>query len=273
MAAFLSSQYYKSLPGIAIALDEGLASEGDDYKVFYGERLPWWIEVTSSGNTGHGSRFIEPTAVSQIVKLAQKALAFREGQKDLLFGKGKHAGCSHAVASKKTLGDVTSLNITTLEAGVSNGDGTFAKNCVPPKAMATLDIRISPNIDPAEIKSELNLWCQECSEDGGGITWDYVGHGNDYQKHATTSTDPDENPWYARFVDGVKLSGIDVTPQVFPAATDSRFLRALGIKALGFSPIRNSEILLHEYDENLKVDVYLEGVEVYLKLIPVLASA
>ena len=38
MAAFLESSLYKSLPGIALALDEGLASTTDTYAVFYGER-------------------------------------------------------------------------------------------------------------------------------------------------------------------------------------------------------------------------------------------
>jgi aminoacylase len=40
MAAFLSSDLYQSLPGIALALDEGLASTDDTFSVFYGERLP-----------------------------------------------------------------------------------------------------------------------------------------------------------------------------------------------------------------------------------------
>ena len=39
MAAFLDSKLYKSLPGIALALDEGLASTTDTFDVFYGERL------------------------------------------------------------------------------------------------------------------------------------------------------------------------------------------------------------------------------------------
>lgn len=62
MGAFISSALYKSLPGIALALDEGLASTDDTYSLFYGERLPWWIDVTATGNTGHGSRFIDGTA-------------------------------------------------------------------------------------------------------------------------------------------------------------------------------------------------------------------
>ena len=86
MAAVLSSELYKSLPGIAIALDEGLASETDTYSVFYGERLPWWVDITATGNTGHGSRFIDNTAVEQLVELANRALAFRKGQRDALHG-------------------------------------------------------------------------------------------------------------------------------------------------------------------------------------------
>jgi N-acyl-L-amino-acid amidohydrolase len=127
MAAFLESATYKELPGIALALDEGLSSVTDTFAVFYGERLPWWVNVTAQGPTGHGSRFIDHTAVEQLIDLANKALAFREGQRAQL-GLSRHENCAHAVAaansSKKsdaegkpnTLGDVTSLNITTLSA-------------------------------------------------------------------------------------------------------------------------------------------------------------
>jgi len=215
--------------------------------------------------------------MEQIIGISQRALEFRKEQKDLLHGEGKHAGCDHAVAAKKkkTLGDVTSLNITTMQAGVDAGNGSFAKNVIPPVAKATFDIRISPHKSPDEMKALLDGWCQECSKEKegvGGITWGYIGHGNDYKVHSTTSTDTKVNPMYQHFVDGVKLSGIEVEPAVFPAATDSRFLRALGIRALGFSPMRNSEILLHEYNENLDVSVFEEGLEVYVKLIKHIAT-
>jgi aminoacylase len=59
---------------------------------------------------------------------------------------------------------------------------------------------------------------------------------------------------------------------VFPAATDSRFLRAIGVNALGFSPMRHSPILLHEHDEYIDESVFLEGCAVYIKLISALAS-
>lgn len=57
---------------------------------------------------------------------------------------------------------------------------------------------------------------------------------------------------------------------IFPAATDSRFLRALGIRAIGFSPMRHSPVLLHENDEYLDREVFVEGCEVYEKLLKVL---
>jgi aminoacylase len=301
MAAFLDSELYKSLPsGIALALDEGLANTSDAFSVFYGERLPWWIDVTATGPTGHGSRFIDNTAVEQLIALTNRALEFRQGQK-LLLGMSEHENCTHAVAAansrkprssssdtKKTLGDVTSLNITTLQAGVQVGD-TYAYNCVPPMAKCSLDIRISPHTPPSDISSMLDQWCIECSSTSrtvqdtdkstnGNVTaptlsWNYIGgHGNDLQKHALTSLDSKDNPWYTVFESAIATMGIDIEPQVFPAATDSRFLRALGIKAFGFSPMRNTEILLHENDEYIPESTFLEGVAVYVTVIMALGS-
>ena len=250
MAAFLNSELYKSLPsGIALALDEGSASTSDVYSVFYGERLPWWIDVTATGPTGHGSRFIDNTAVEQLIALTNRALEFRQGQKSLL-GMSEHENCTHAVAAANTkksmgsktpattLGDVTSLNITTLQAGVQVGD-TYAYNCVPPVAKCSLDIRISPHTPPSDISTMLDQWCKECSSTSQDdhntsspngtptLSWNYIGgHGNDLQKHALTSTDSKGNPWYAIFETAIASMGMKIEPQVFPAATDSRFLRA-----------------------------------------------
>mmetsp|Transcript_8032 Transcript_8032/g.11890 ORF Transcript_8032/g.11890 Transcript_8032/m.11890 type:complete len:313 (+) Transcript_8032:168-1106(+) len=292
MAAFLSSQLYKSLPGIALALDEGLATTNDTYSVFYGERLPWWVNVTATGNTGHGSRFIEHTAVEQIVDMANKALAFRKGQRDALHGTfhADHSNCSHAIAAKKRrlnkdaqqsemkLGDVTTLNLTMIQAGVQVGD-TFAYNCVPPIAKCAFDIRISPHDDPSSIGTMLDMWCQECSSDaenGCKVEWNMIdeqtGGLTRYGKHALTSYDAKVNPWYGVFASAMEGMSLKFEPEVFPAATDSRFLRALGIRALGFSPMRNTEIMLHEDDEYLEEEVFSEGIGVYVGLIEILGS-
>ena len=283
MGILLSSDWYSDIT-LALALDEGLASEEDEYAVFYGERLPWWVKVTADGNTGHGSRFIEGTAVEQIMGVTQRALAFRQEQKDMLHGNGSssHSNCAHAIAAKNiknkktVLGDVTSLNVTMLRAGVQSG-GKDVVNVVPQQAEAGFDIRISPHIEPSTMKETLDLWCEEVTKStvglpkGGGVKWGF--YYEPLYQHHTTSTDPEVNPWWKLFETTLTIEcGVKINPSVFPAATDSRFLRALGVKALGFSPIRNSPILLHEHDEYLDDFIFLEGVNVFITLIKNLSS-
>lgn len=71
------------------------------------------------------------------------------------------------------------------------------------------------------------------------------------------------------------MKGLDVEiePEIFPASTDSRYLRELGIPALGFSPMRNTPILLHDHNEYIDQGVFAEGITVYESLISALASA
>jgi aminoacylase len=108
--------------------------------------------------------------------------------------------------------------------------------------------------------------------EGGGLRWEYH-QGRDQQQHAATSTDPLENPWWQAFLDVLTSRfGRTCDPMVFPAATDSRFLRAQGIRAIGFSPMRRTPCLLHEHDEWLGEAVYLEGCAVYSALMQDLAA-
>lgn len=66
MKLFVKSEDFKKL-NIGFALDEGIACPHNALKVFYGERTTWWIDVITRGNTGHGSQFINDTAVSKLV--------------------------------------------------------------------------------------------------------------------------------------------------------------------------------------------------------------
>ena len=123
----------------------------------------------------------------------------------------------------------------------------------------------------------LDQWCQECSTESNesSLSWNYIGEaggGSRSQEHALTSTDGSQNPWYGVFEDAIHSLGMKMEPRVFPAATDSRFLRALGIRALGFSPMRSCEIMLHENDEYIPESTYLEGISVYVSLIEALGS-
>ena len=56
------------------------------------------------------------------------------------------------------------------------------------------------------------------------------------------------------------------------AATDSRYVRGAGIPALGFSPIKNHPILLHDHNERIHENSILEGRLIYEKLISALTN-
>uniref|UniRef100_A0A4X1SEM5 N-acyl-aliphatic-L-amino acid amidohydrolase n=2 Tax=Sus scrofa TaxID=9823 RepID=A0A4X1SEM5_PIG len=65
MELFVKRPEFQALRA-GFALDEGLASPTDAFTVFYSERSPWWLRVTSTGKPGHGSRFIEDTAAEKL---------------------------------------------------------------------------------------------------------------------------------------------------------------------------------------------------------------
>jgi aminoacylase len=156
-----------------------------------------------------------------------------------------------------------------------------------------MDIRISPHTDPNDILQMFNQWCRECSlpastklkesfnksdnvDSSPGLQWEILNNAS--RKHAVTSINSTDNPWWGIFTSKLTScssttdSTTGINAEIFPAATDSRFLRSLGVKAFGFSPMKNSEILLHEHNENIEVQVFIDGCTVYSHLILELAN-
>ena len=243
------------------------------YTVFWGERTPWWVIVDATGAVGHGSRFIEDTAVEKLIEVSNKALEFRVKQEQQLGygwantdGNGP-AGCKHCEA--KRLGDVTSLNLTMLQAGVTPDNGkTFNLNVIPATARAGFDIRIATDTPPNDIGAMLDEWCE-----GEGLSWKFMDNFNPLYEHFLTSLDPTVNPWAGTFLGCFERLGIGVEPEIFPAGTDSRFVRAIGVPCFGFSPIRNTPILLHDHNERLRVSEFTNGIGVYMELIHDMGNA
>lgn len=59
-------------------------------------------------------------------------------------------------------------------------------------------------------------------------------------QYSTTSLDTETNPYWSAMRLALDEMKVKVDPQVFPAATDGRYLRNVaGLPVLGFSPIRN----------------------------------
>mmetsp|Transcript_42413 Transcript_42413/g.98232 ORF Transcript_42413/g.98232 Transcript_42413/m.98232 type:complete len:439 (-) Transcript_42413:155-1471(-) len=258
MGKLLESPEFAALEPIAFALDEGLANPGNAYTAFYGERTPWWILVRATGPTGHGSRFIRDTAPQKLLRMAERAMQYRAEQEAEL-GHDVH-GCKHGMAKK--LGDVTTVNLTMLRTGVSQDNGaTWCLNVIPTEAEAGFDVRIPPSLKPKDFAAVLDRWCE-----ADGVSWQFAPWTLPLKEHFVTAAD-DSNPWWVIFSKALAQMGHTVEPEVFPAATDSRFIRQRGIPALGFSPMKECPILLHEHDEYIPVNTFLDGIDVYVGLL------
>ncbi|OCT85693.1 hypothetical protein XELAEV_18023864mg [Xenopus laevis] len=246
MELFVQHPEFQALnPGIT--LDEGLANPSEEFSVFYGERCCWCVMFHCRGETGHASRLIEDTAAAKLHSVISSVLEFRENERNRLLSD-----------PSLTLGDVTSVNLTKVSGGVSN-------NVVPSDMTASFDFRIPHTVDFKEFESQLKSWCQAA---GKNVTLRF------YSKtmiQSVTSTD-DSNPWWKAFSAPLKELGLKLKPEIFPAGTDSRYVRGAGYPALGFSPMNNTPILLHDHNEYLNEDVFLRGIQIYTQIISSLAS-
>uniref|UniRef100_A0AC35GL77 N-acyl-aliphatic-L-amino acid amidohydrolase n=1 Tax=Panagrolaimus sp. PS1159 TaxID=55785 RepID=A0AC35GL77_9BILA len=246
MQLFLKSQDFKDL-NLGFTLDEGLASEDDSYKVYYAERCVFWVVVSCKGSPGHGSRFIENDAGSKLRKVINSFYTFREEQKAKLENSG----------GKLKLGDVTTANLTKIEGGVQ-------ANVVPDEIKAYFDVRVTPSMLD-EMDENIKKWCSEAGPD---VTYTFLQHG---LVKTTTPTTDDDAFWKA-FSTTLKQENCKFETEIFIGATDSRYLRELGYRSIGFSPMNNTPILLHDHNEYLDESVFLRGIEIYEKLIPNLAN-
>ena len=86
-----------------------------------------------------------------------------------------------------------------------------------------------------------------------------------------TSVD-DKDPWYSVLKMDFAKHQLKARPQIFPAGTDSAYLREIGIPAIGFSPMPNTPVLLHDHNEFLNEDIFLRGIDIFEDIIENVAS-
>uniref|UniRef100_UPI00398F2D6C aminoacylase-1-like isoform X2 n=1 Tax=Pristiophorus japonicus TaxID=55135 RepID=UPI00398F2D6C len=160
------------------------------------------VTVRCPGSPGHGSRFIENTAAEKVRRIINLFLDFREKEK-------KRLNLSECM----TLGDVTTINLTMLQGGV-------AYNVVPEELMASFDIRIPPTVDYKAFEEQIKAWCQDAGE---GVTYEF------YQKdmNQTLTSIEKSDPWWSAFSCACEQMDMTLQCEIFPAATDSRYIRAV----------------------------------------------
>ncbi|KAI9005269.1 hypothetical protein BC832DRAFT_597539 [Gaertneriomyces semiglobifer] len=239
MKKWVVHQSFKDL-NVGFALDEGLGNPEDAYKLYYGERPPWWLNLYARGGAGHGSQFVTPSATERLLAVLAKFSEFREAEHRRL-----------QTSKNLRLGDVTTINTTILNAGVQH-------NVVPETVSAGIDIRIAPSVNLHAFKDMIEEWCKTHN-----VEIEYV---NVFWSNATTPLSA-SNPYYKVVKSVSDQKGIRLDPDIFPAATDSRYVREIGIPAFGISPMRKTPVLLHDHDEYLDEHIFLEGVQWYVDII------
>lgn len=250
MKLFVETKLFSSL-NVGFALDEGLASPEDVCIAYYGERAPWWILAETTGVTGHGSQLFKETAVDRLLKFLHYFVDMRNKELEKL--------------PNAKLGDVTSVNINMIKSGAFSSDGSsWQTNIIPSSAQAAIDIRITPNVDISKFENDFVSLAQKLN-----IKISYL---QSTKINPITNIDPLENSWWNIFQKTCSDANLNYEPAIFPAATDSRYIRRKGIPAIGFSPMNNTQVLLHDHNEYLNEQVFIKGIDFFTELIKRLSS-
>ncbi|KAL3383264.1 hypothetical protein AABB24_002655 [Solanum stoloniferum] len=255
---FVDSDVFAKM-NVGIVLDEGLASPTDNYRAFYGERSPWWLVVKAVGAPGHGAKLYDNTAMENLLKSIEIIRRFRAAQFDLV------------KAGQKAEGEVISVNMVFLKAGTPSPSG-FVMNLQPSEAQAGFDIRVPPTADQASLERRI---ADEWAPASRNMTFEFkqkVSVNDKFGRPVVTAVDS-SNIWWALFEEAIiKANARLGKPEIFPASTDARYFRERGLPAIGFSPMANTPILLHDHNEFLNKDEYLKGIDVYESIIKTYAS-
>eukprot|EP01121_Diplochlamys_sp_Union-15-3_P019906 TRINITY_DN7606_c0_g1_i1.p1 TRINITY_DN7606_c0_g1~~TRINITY_DN7606_c0_g1_i1.p1 ORF type:complete len:824 (-),score=139.32 TRINITY_DN7606_c0_g1_i1:99-2504(-) len=248
MEKFVCTEEWKKL-NVGFALDEGLASAGEVIPVYYGERAVWWVKIIARGNVGHGSRFIENTSIDKLLRVVKKINRFREDQ-------------YKRVQQGEDLGNVTTVNVTRF-VGAGGDVGSYQINVIPAEAEIGVDIRIPPSEDLNTFEKRIQEWTSE-----EGVEYSFIKRS---KVNKITHLTPD-NVWWNRFIEVMKDHELKFEPKISQVATDSRYLRIIGLPALGFSPMNHTPVLLHDHNEFLNEKIFLKGIDIFVSLIEKFAN-
>ncbi|KAL3539143.1 hypothetical protein ACH5RR_002509 [Cinchona calisaya] len=255
---FADSEVFKKM-NVGVLLDEGLASPDEFYRVFYAERAPWWLVIKATGAPGHGAKLYDNSAMENLLKSIESIRRFRAAQFDLV------------KSGSRAEGQVISVNMAFLKAGTPSPTG-FVMNLQPSEAQAGFDIRVPPTADPSSLERRI---AEEWAPSSRNMTFEFKQKTSVYDKFGKpilTALDS-SNPWWALLEAAIKkANGKLGKPEIFPASTDARYFRDRGLPAIGFSPMANTPILLHDHNEFLNKDEYLKGIDMYVSIIEAYAS-
>lgn len=246
MKSFVETETFRKL-NVGCGLDEGVASSDSIFNLYYGERTSYKVTVICT-DEGGGATHLRDDTVG--VKMGYVMKTFFERRSD---DKNKLKSDPNL-----TIGDVTTINLTKVGGGIN-------PFFIPSEMSATFDCRLSMSTDHSEFENWVNDVCKAAGE---GVRAEI----HDKKKRIDPTSIDDSNPWWVALKEQFQAMEMDVKMLIFPAATDARYIRGMGIPAFGFSPMNNTPIKLHDHDEFLNDKIFLKGIQIYMKIISALAN-
>ncbi|CAH0702370.1 unnamed protein product [Spodoptera exigua] len=248
MIPFLQSKEFAAM-NVGIELDEGSSFPLPVIAVFYQDKVVWQIKVDCHGVSAHGSTFpaTNDTATGKCRNVMNKFFEFRDEQYELA-----------KVAPPNDAGGYTSININKINGGTAN-------NVIPSLISLTIDIRLGTTVNEVQMDAKIR---QIIAESGSNITFSYIL--KNPQSPATIVNA--SNPYWNAVNKAADELGVGLLATIPPGSTDARHVRNAGYPALGLSPMPNTELLLHSVNERLGVTTFLNGIDLYEKIIYYLAT-
>jgi acetylornithine deacetylase/succinyl-diaminopimelate desuccinylase-like protein len=130
-------------------------------------------------------------------------------------------------------------------------------NIVPKEASALIDVRLLPDMDEQKMLDEIHAIL------GERIAVEVL--------LSTSGSDPSpiDNDIY-RCLESLLSPSAPVVPAFIPGVTDSRYYRAQGVPAYGFSPFApgaGESGGIHAADERISRSSFLKGLEIYSNVV------
>ncbi|XP_051174936.1 aminoacylase-1-like [Leptopilina boulardi] len=239
MQSFVKSQQFKDL-NVGFALDEAIPGSQNKYYVTYAERTIFEIWIHCHGKPGHGSNLSANTAGEKLQIVIDRLFEFRKTEKK----KFEDAG---------NMDNVTSINLTMLKGGMQ-------ANVIPDVLSVAFDIRVSPFVNFTKFVEIFEGWLREA---GDGVNYTVIDKGPPTD---VTKLDSSNIYWLA-FKQACDKNSIEIETRIMQGATDLRFIRALGIPALGFTPLGNTTVLAHANNEYVNRNDFLKGIKILEKIL------
>ncbi len=251
------------------------------------EKGLWWFKVRVKGTSGHGSLPHPDNALAKAAYIIDRVANYKFPKKiapavrEFILKAGEALGpeikklalvlvdesqeLDLSLLPKDSPISATLLNAlirttispTMIHAGVK-------ENVIPDSCEFVLDCRLVPGYSQQKVRETLLELADRYKND---IEIETI------QQH-DVSESPIDDPFYKLIEQTVKeeLPGVETIPIMLTGATDSRFVRELGVKSYGFCPLSTKmsladrERLIHSDNERVDIESLEIGVRVLTKI-------